>query len=222
MATKGEMITLKIGSDEIGAWHVAPKGERIGGLVLVQEIFGLTPNIRRICESYAEQGYEVIAPSVFDRLEKNFQGDYSPKQIARAQELALKNGVDNAVTDVQACIDFLKPSVFITGYCYGGSVVWAAACRCRGLTAAVGYYGRLIIDYVDETPKVPTILHFGETDDTIPMDNVRQIEAAHPDMEVYVYPAGHGFNSENSPHYDKECAALARERTLAHFQAHMP
>ncbi len=219
---EGKIIPLKIGGDEIGAWHVKAKGTRIGGLILVQEIFGLTENIRQICASYAEEGYEVVAPSLFDRLEKNFQGDYSPQQIARAQELAQQNGVDNAVADVQACIDFLKPPVFLTGYCYGGSVVWASACRCRGLTAAVSYYGRLIIDHVNEQPKVPTILHFGETDDTIPMDNVRQIEAAHPDMEVYIYPAGHGFNSAVSPHYNKECATLARERTLAHFQAHLP
>ena len=220
--TQTKQITLKVGDDEIGAWHFEPKGERIGGLVVAQEIFGVTEHIRQVCADFAEEGYEVIAPCLFDRLEKNFEGDITPEKIQHALKLAKKTGVENTPTDIQACIGLLKPPVFLTGFCYGGAVAWLAAGRCRGLAAVSGYYGRLIIDYVDETPKAPTILHFGETDESIPMSDVRQIEAAHPDMKVYVYPAGHGFNSDRAQHYDAECAALARERTLAHFQAHMP
>ena len=211
------MNEITLNNDEIGALHVPAKGNRLGGLVMIHEIFGVTENIREICAGYAEDGYEVIVPYLFDRLEKNFQG--SEENIEKAVAIAEKTKLDGTVADMQAAIDRLKPPVFIMGYCYGGSATWVASCRCRGLTAAVGYYGRLIIDYVQEKPKIPIILHFGEHDDTIPMENVRQIEADHPDIDIYIYPAGHGFNSNRPTHHHAESAALARERTLAHFRS---
>ena len=107
----------------------------------------------------------------------------------------------------------------ITGYCYGGSVVWAAAGRYHGLSAASGYYGGNIGQMIDLNPKCPTILHFGKEDHGIPMEVVHKVEAAHPDVKVYVYPAGHGFNSDRRTDYHEESAKLARKRTLELFHA---
>ena len=98
-------------------------------------------------------------------------------------------------------------------------MTWIAACRCEGLTSAAGYYGRNVIDYVEEEPKCPIILHFGERDASIPMEWVREVEANHPDVPVYVYDADHGFNSDRRDNYDPDATELARDRTLELFES---
>ncbi|MBL9010404.1 MAG: dienelactone hydrolase family protein [Alphaproteobacteria bacterium] len=206
------------------AYHAPAKGARKGGLVLVQEIFGVTDHIRQLCDEYAADGYEVLAPSLYDRQERGFEADYTPEGIAEAMKLRDGHDMADSVGDVQSCIDRFRDAssdpVYVTGYCYGGSVAWVAACRCKYLAAASGYYGRAIVDYLDETPRCPVMLHFGKTDASIPPDWVDRIEAAHPEVQVFRYDAGHGFNSDRRKDYDMTSAELARQRTLAHFAAH--
>jgi len=223
MPSNGRMITMTMSDGaSIGVYHVEPQGERRGGLVLVQEIFGVTDHIKEQCDSYAAEGYEVLAPALFDREAPGLQASYSPEDIQKAIRIARQqHPFDRSIADVQACIDRLKSAgpVFITGYCYGGSVSWAAACRCEGLAAASGFYGSLIPQLAEETPRCPTILHFGRHDQSIPMEGVEKVRALHPEVEVYVYDAGHGFNSDRRSDYHAESARLARERTLALFRA---
>ena len=206
------------------AYHVPAKGARKGGLVLVQEIFGVTDHIRQLCDEYAADGYEVLSPSLYDRQERGFEADYTPDGIAAAMKLRDGHDMADSIGDVQSCIDRFREAssdpVYITGYCYGGSVAWVAACRCKYLAAASGYYGRAIVDYLDETPRCPVMLHFGRTDASIPLEFVDRIEAAHPQVQVFRYDAGHGFNSDRRKDYDMASAELARARTLAHFAAH--
>ncbi|MFP4004770.1 MAG: dienelactone hydrolase family protein [Alphaproteobacteria bacterium] len=203
-----------------GGCTVPARGTRRGGLILIQEIFGVTDHIRELADHFAGDGFEVIAPSLFDRQERAFDVDYRAANIARARELADNADWDKVTLDLQACADRLEPPVFAIGYCWGGTAAWVAACRVRGLAAAAGYYGRLIVDFLDETPQCPIILHFGEKDPTIPMENVERIKQAHPDVPVYMYPAGHGFNSDRRADYDAESTRLARQRTLEFFAAH--
>lgn len=222
MAQQGKMIEMNSGDGAtLGVYHVEAQGERKGGLVLVQEVFGVTDHIKELCDGYASRGYEVLAPSIYDRQEKLFQADYNDEGIQKAIKLATANTWENVQMDVQMCIDQLKDKgpVFAVGYCYGGSSCWVAACRCENLTAASGYYGSKIIDMVDERPKCPIILHFGEKDAGIPMDSVRTIESKHPNVPVYIYPAGHGFNSDRRSDYDEDCAKLALQRTLDLFES---
>ncbi|MEQ8747868.1 dienelactone hydrolase family protein [Pyruvatibacter sp.] len=225
MPHKGEMITLKSASDgaTIAAYHVKPSGERKGGLVLAQEIFGVTDHIRDLCDGFARDGYQVLAPSLYDREEPGFEATYSDEDIARSLRLRDAAGFTHTQGDIQAAIDWLRINgnrrVHITGYCYGGSVAWIAACRCKGLTSAAGYYGRHVIDHVEEEPQCETILHFGERDQTIPMEWVREIEAAHPQVRVYVYDADHGFNSDRRANYDEDATLEARDRTLELFES---
>lgn len=224
MAHRGKTITIKSASDgaELGTYHVTASGERRGGLVLVQEIFGVTDHIRDLCDGFAADGYEVLAPSLYDRAHRDWQATYSDDDIATSMKLAQKVDFEHTEGDIQAAIDFLhrqgNQRVHITGYCYGGSVAWVAACRCEGLTSAAGYYGRRVIDFNAEEPKCPTILHFGERDKAIPMEWVREIEAEHPDVRVYVYDADHGFNSDRRANYDEAATLEARERTLQLFE----
>jgi carboxymethylenebutenolidase len=185
--------------------------------VLVQEIFGITDHIRELAEGYAEDGYEVIAPAFYDRLAPGFEADYSAPSVEQGKTLSEASPWDQVQGDLQAAIDALSPPVFVVGYCWGGAAAWLAACRCEGLSAAACYYGRRISELVDETPKVPTILHFGKTDASIPPERIEEIRALHPDLPIYLYDAGHGFVSDRRADYDADSARLARLRTLAHF-----
>ncbi len=223
MIRKGQTIELTSGDGAvIDCYHAQPSGERKGGLVLIMEIFGVTDHIKDMCDRFADEGYEVLAPALYDRQQKGFEVGYSPDDIELSLKLRADNPYENTILDAQMCIDFLKDKgpVFITGYCYGGTVAWLAACRCAGLAAAAGYYGGAIKDFIDETPHCPVILHFGEHDKSIPMDDVQRIKQAHPDVPIYIYDAGHGFNSDRRADYNEEAASLGRTRSLALFEAH--
>jgi carboxymethylenebutenolidase len=218
------MIRMKMSDGaEIGVYHVDAKGARRGGLVLIQEIFGVTEHIKECCDKFADEGYEVLGPSLYDREAPGFAVGYSPEDIQQAIKIArTEHPFDLSIKDSQTCIDALKGkgAVFITGYCYGGTVSWAAACKCDGLAAASGYYGGQIIQMNDWQPKCPTILHFGETDHGIPMSDVDKIRSSHPDVTVYVYPGvGHGFNSDRRTDYNEEAHKLGMKRTLDLFRA---
>lgn len=220
MSHKGQMIEIT-GKDGFvfTAYDVAATSPRKGGLVLIQEIFGVTDHIKDLCDEYAARGFDVIAPSLYDRSEPGFQATYSPEDIQKSIGFAGEFPIENVLDDVQLCIDRLKDKgpVNITGYCYGGSVTWLAACRCENLAAASAYYGRFAVNYLEETPNCPVILHFGEQDKSIPMDEVNTMIAAYPDVPIHIYDADHGFNSDRRVNYDEAAAGLALERTLALF-----
>lgn len=221
----GQMIKMKMSDGEgIAVYHAEPTSERRGGLVLVQEIFGVTDHIRELCDEYAEDGYEVLSPALFDREHPGFEADYTGSDYDRAVELARDlHPFDQSVADANSCIELLRCAgpVFITGYCYGGSVSWGAAGINEWLAAASCYYGRLaVLNFIDLAPKCPTIAHFGRYDMSIPMAEVETLIAKqHPLAEIFVYDANHGFNSDRRKDYHEPSADLARERTLALFKA---
>lgn len=223
MSPRGNMtqMTMSDGAS-IGVYHVQARGARRGALVLIQEIFGITEHIKEQADRFADHGFEVLAPAVFDREAPGFAVGYGPEDMQKAVKLSREqHPFEQTVADVQTCIDVLKPEglVFVTGFCYGGSVAWAAACRCTGLAAASGYYGSRVPQFVQEQPQCPTILHFGRHDKSIPLEGVEAVRAAHPEVAVYLYDAGHGFNSDRRADYHAESAHLAFERTLALFQS---
>lgn len=222
MSTRGTMISMTMSDGAaIGVYQVQAKGQRRGGLVLIQEIFGVTTHIKEQADRFADQGYEVLAPALYDREAPGLQAGRGPEDMQKVMRIARElHPFALSVADTQTCIDALKVEgpVFLTGYCYGGSVTWAVACRGNGLAAASGFYGSLIPGLVAETPKCPTLLHFGKHDTSIPLDGVDKVRAAHPDVAVHVYDAGHGFNGD-SANYNAEAERLAFERTLALFQS---
>lgn len=224
MAVRGRMIRMRMSDGaEIGVYHVEPKGERRGGLVLIQEIFGVTEHIREQCDLFADEGYEVLAPALYDREVPGFEASYSEEDVQRAIQVARQlHDFEVSLKDAQTCIDALKAKgpVFMTGYCYGGSVTWAMAARSGDLAAASGYYGGMIPTMANLEPKCPTILHFGAHDHGIPMGGVQRVAELHPEVAVHVYDAGHGFQSDRRTDYHEPSAKLARERTLALFRAH--
>jgi carboxymethylenebutenolidase len=224
MALKGKMTQMKMSDGAtIGVYHVEAQGARRGGLALIQEIFGVTDHIKEMSDKFADEGYEVLAPALHDREAPGLQASYTPDDIQKCIKIARgEHPFELSVADTQTCIDALKGKgpVFITGYCYGGSVTWAAACQCEGLAAASGYYGGNIGQMNHMNPKCPTILHFGAEDHGIPMETVEKIKAAHPDVKVYVYEGcGHGFNSDRRDDYNEAAHKLGMQRTLELFRA---
>ncbi|MCB1647065.1 MAG: dienelactone hydrolase family protein, partial [Pseudomonadales bacterium] len=198
----------------------APKG----GVLVIQEIFGVNQHIREVCEGYARAGYRALAPAIFDRVEKGIELGYEGEDITRGATIARgKLEMSTTLQDLQAGIDYLQDAgkVGVVGYCFGGLLTWLCAAGAKGIACASGYYGGGIIQANDQQPKVPTILHFGEHDAHIPLTDVEQIRAAHSDVTVYVYDADHGFNCDHRASYNAAAAEKALERTLAHFGGHM-
>ena len=211
------MIEL-VASDgfKLSAYRADPDGSPRGGLVVVQEIFGVNSHIKSVCDGYAADGYLAIAPALFDRYERDVDLGYSPDDIAKGRVLKGKAANDVALRDVAAARDTAAEAgkVGIVGYCWGGLITWLAASRLPGFACAVPYYGGGMPDAIGETPRCPVMAHFGEWDQVIPVAAVDKLKAAHPDIEVFIYAADHGFNCDQRASYDPISAKLARERTL--------
>jgi carboxymethylenebutenolidase len=220
----GQTISLKAkDGHEFSAYRADPQGKPKGGLVVIQEIFGVNHHIRNVCDRFAALGYAAVAPALFDRTQKGVELAYDADGIAAGRGLMTKVPMEGILADTQATIDYAKQfgKVGIVGYCLGGSVAFSAATQLDGIAAAVGYYGGRVAATADEKPKVPTILHFGDEDQSIPMSDVEKVKAARPDVPVYVYHAGHGFVCDERPSYNAEAAKVALERTLDHFKKYV-
>lgn len=215
----GETVQLQSATDgfPFDAYRAVPTDARRGGLVICHAIWGVTPHLRELADGFAADGYETLVPSLFDRQGKGFaEQNTDPALYPRQNGFAEATHWGADVLDlVQASIDALAAPVFLLGFCYGGTTAWLAASRCTGLTAVASYYGGQITQYLDETPRVPTILHLGKTDELIPPVDVARIRETHPDLPVYVYEAGHAFVAPNGFHADS--ARLSHLRTMALF-----
>jgi carboxymethylenebutenolidase len=222
----GNKLTLTASDGfKLGAYRADASGTPKGAVVVIQEIFGVNHHIRAVCDRFAAEGYTAIAPALFDRMVKDFECGYTPDEIAKARSYLANIDWDAFMRDTQAALDNVKSvgPVAITGYCMGGTVAFLAACRLNGLVAASAYYGGQIIRFADEKPKIPTQLHFGETDQSIPMTDVETIKQKRSgDCEIYVYPgAGHGFHCDERGSYNEASSKQAWERTMALFNKAM-
>jgi len=216
-------LTAKDGHKFTG-YEAKPSGKARGGLVMVQEIFGVNHHIKAMSDGYAADGYHVIAPGYFDRVGKDIQLGYSEADIQKGREIRGKINWDQILADTQAGIDALKGSgkLGIIGYCFGGSVAWLGATRFKDFAASVCYYGGQIAQFAEEKPNCPVQMHFGETDHAIPLSDLGKIRAAQGAIvELQVYPAGHGFNCDERGSYHAPSAKIARERSLAFLKQHL-
>ena len=207
----------------LSAYRAEPAGTPRGGLVVVQEIFGVNAHIRSVCDGYAADGYLAVAPALFDRYQRGVDWGYSPEDIARGREVRAQADAAAALMDIVAARDAAAKAgpVGIVGYCWGGFIAWLAAARVDGFAGAIAYYGGGMPDAAGEQPRCPVLAHFGEQDAMIPVAGVRALAAAHPAMEVHLYAAGHGFNCDQRASFDPAAAAVARERSLAFLRRHV-
>jgi carboxymethylenebutenolidase len=224
MSSPGTNVTLTaVDGHQLSAYRAEPSGPPRGGVVVIHEIFGVNEHIRKVCDGYAADGYVALAPALFDRVERGVEVGYDGPSMQKGVSVVTQLKPGNALKDIQAAVDALAKvgKVGVVGYCYGGTMTWAAVCRLERVVAGSSYYGGQLARQLDTPPRAPVILHFGETDAMIPMTDVDKVRAAFPDVPVYTYPAGHGFNCEARGSYHAESARLARERTLALFRTHV-
>ena len=207
----------------LDAYVAEPSGKPRGCIVVVQEIFGVNSHIRGVADGYAADGYLAIAPAMFDRVQKGYETGYTPPEIAAGVEIMKKLDWDKAMLDVKAAMEAGKAAgkIGIVGYCWGGAVAWVASSRVPGLAAAVCYYGGAIPNFANERPKCPVMLHFGETDHSIPVDKAKEVAAKHPEATTHYYPAGHGFNCDQRGSYHEPSAKQARQRSVEFFRRHV-
>lgn len=206
----------------IGAYVAHPAGTPKGGLVVVQEIFGVNPHMRHVVDRFAALGYVAIAPAFFDHVETGVELDYDDAGFARGKALVGETTFAQSLDDVASAAESIASAgrIGCVGYCWGGTVALLAAIR-LGMPA-VSYYGARNVNFLDQTPAAPVMLQFGERDGSIPPEAIERQRAAWPDATFHIYPCGHAFDREVDPHaYDAPSAKLALERTMAFFDEHL-
>lgn len=207
----------------LDAWVARPEGEVLGAIVVVQEVFGVNEHIKAVADGFARDGFLAVAPALFDRIERGIELGYEGADRDRAIGLMKQLTQENALLDVAAAVVHARavtPLVGVVGYCYGGTMAWLAASRLK-VEAAVGYYGGGIGKVVDEVLHAPVLLHFGELDTHIPPEQIDRIRETHPEVEIHLYPAQHGFNCDLRSSYEPESARKAREITLEFLKRHL-
>lgn len=199
------------------AYRADPSDTPKGAVIVLQEVFGVTPHIRKLADGFAAKGYVAIAPSLFDRVRTGIELDYDESGRTEGLGLTEKLGTDQPLGDIQATVEAVKDlgKVAVVGYDWGGYLAYMSGNRTSGVACAVSYYGGGIVENYREKRKIPTLLHFAEDDLLIPLEQVVQFRANRPDVSAFSYPAtAHGFNCEESGAYCEDAAQKALERTL--------
>jgi carboxymethylenebutenolidase len=216
-----ETVQLKAADGHLlDAYRATPAGRPRGGIVIVQEIFGVTRHVEEVVRTYAAAGFTAIAPALFDRVQRRTDIPYSDSKAGVALMQKLRN--EQTLLDLRAAISSLAGSgkVGMVGYCWGGTTTYVACCHLP-LAAGVVYYGGRLPAVIEHTPRCPVMFHFGEKDAHIPLADVEKVKKAYPMGHYYLYPAEHGFNCSDRPAYDPASAQLALERSLDFLHRHV-
>ncbi len=213
---------------EFAVYEALPDHEAKAGILVIQEVFGVNPHIRSVADGYAAEGYAVVAPAIFDRVERGVELGYDEAGMSTGIKLAFQDlKMENTLKDLQAAIDHassLAPNgkVAVVGYCFGGLLTWLCACELDGVACASSYYGGGVAGVREKHARCPVMMHFGELDAHIPLTDVAAVREAQPDVQVFVYEgADHGFNCDARGSFDSGSAVLAKQRTLGFFAEHV-
>lgn len=222
----GDRITLTASDGfSLNAYRAKPEGTPRGGVVVIQEVWGLNGFVRGVCDRFARHGYLAIAPAMFDRVDYGYESEnYAPEQFAIIGEMMKKFDPAAALFDVEAAVGAAKAGgkVGMTGYCFGGATTWRAANAGLGLSAASGYYGGGVTNYIDLAPAIPLEMHYGDQDTGIPLEQIEALKTRYPAVGIYTYPAQHGFcNSDRPDKFDEMSCKKASARTLEFFHKHL-
>lgn len=199
------------------AYRAEPADTPKGAVVVLQDVFGLTPEIRRVVDAFAVEGYVAIAPSLFDRVKPGISLGHDDSGKAEGAAIGARIDKEKAISDIQATVDAVKDAgkVAVLGYCWGGDLAYTAANELNGIACVIGYGGSDTVANYREKRKVPTLLHFGESDPELPLEAVTQFRAWRPDVSAFTYPeAAQGFGCAERGTFREDAAAKAQERTL--------
>lgn len=214
MTTSEQTVTLTAADGfKFEAFRVAPVGAARGGLVVLQEIFGLTEQMKSVVRGYAAEGYDAIFPCVFDRVAPGTVVPFGEPD--RGRDLAYNLDLDKVMLDVAAAADCVRGphGVSVLGFCWGGGVIVRAAAEID-LRGAISFYGTRLPNYLGVTSTCPLLFHFGGKDPNSPPDVIDKVRQTFPSAEIHVYEAGHAFANDVRPAFVPEAAATARARTL--------
>ena len=221
----GSMIELQAADGhKLAAYRAEGPGKPRGAVVVIQEIFGVNSHIKGVADGYARDGWLVIAPAMFDRAQRGYDTGYTQPEIQAGIAIMQKLDWKQTLLDVDAAVAEAKKAgkVGIVGYCWGGTVAWVAAARTAGLACAAPYYGGGMPGFITDKPRVPTMCHFGELDQSPTLEQSKAIAKAHPEITAHFYAgAGHGFNCDQRGSWNADAAKLARSRTVEFFQKHL-
>jgi carboxymethylenebutenolidase len=213
---------------KFSAYVAEPSGLPKGAIVVLQEIFGVNSHIRSVADGYAAAGYLAVAPSTFDRVKPGVDLGYDADDVKSGA--ALKASVEalpppGVLQDIQAAVQFAGKAgkVGVVGYCWGGLLTWRSAEKVSGISAAVAYYGGGVTvgTELGRRPQVPVMAHFGSKDAHISVESVQAFKKLHPEVEVHLYDADHGFNCDQRRSFSADASKTALERSLAHFDKHL-
>ncbi len=228
MSTGTKQLTTQDGHT-LSAYVAEPSGAPIGALVLLQEIFGVNEYMRRVADDYAKEGFLVVAPALFDRIERGVELTYEGDDMKRAVGYRQKLDPKTALLDVAAAFGEAKRAekgVGVIGFCYGGYMSWLTATRGEELAVrpdcCVGYYPGGVGSVATEEPSCPVLLHFGANDTHIGPDQIEAVRSTHREVEIFVYEGSeHGFSCDARAAFNPEAAALAKQRTLVFLKTHL-
>ncbi|GIX20866.1 dienelactone hydrolase family protein [Erythrobacter cryptus] len=227
-----ETIPTLEGDASFGAYLARPEGTPRAAIIVIQEIFGVNPGIRRKCDKLAAEGYLALAPDLFWRLQPGFEADPDiESEFQTALEMMGRFDQDLAIRDIEACIHHIRRTLGIAkvgcvGYCLGGRLAFLAAAR-TDIDASVGYYGVGIDGLLGEKHAIanPLMLHIPTADGFVPRETQAAMHAGlddHPKVTLYDYEGlDHGFATEMGKRRVEEAAQLADRRTAAFFAEHL-
>ncbi|OAN73323.1 dienelactone hydrolase [Jannaschia sp. EhC01] len=199
-------------------WTQPAQGQRKGGIVILQEIFGVTDQLKGVATRYAALGYEVAIPALFDRQERGAVVPFD--QAIKGRDMMLASDLSQTMMDADAAVQALGGKVVVIGFCWGGGLAIRAA-QVLDIVGAVSFYGTRLPQYMDQPLRAPVLGHFGTQDDHTPPELIAEARTAWPQMEVHMYPAGHAFANDARPSYVADATATAHARTEAFLAQHL-
>jgi carboxymethylenebutenolidase len=205
----------------LDCWIEPAAAPRRGGLVILQEIFGVTDQLKDVATRYARLGYDVAIPALFDRQRRGAVIPFD--QAAEGRDLMLATPVDAAMLDTAAAVAALAArggKVAVMGFCWGGGLAVRAA-QVLDIACAVSFYGTRLQGFLDRPLRAPVLGHFGLTDDHTPAEVLSAARAALPGFDMHLYAAGHAFANEWRPSHVPEAAELAHQRTADFLARHL-
>lgn len=217
---EGKAVLTASDNFTLDAFVARAEGVSKGGLVILQEIFGVTDQLKSVARSYADDGYDAVVPALFDRVSPKTVVPFDDPDGGRA--LMSRLDVDKVLLDIEAARRHVDQGrgVSVLGFCWGGGQALRAACV-LDLTCAISYYGTKLTSYLDTPAKCPMLFHFGETDTfNYSPEILDAVQKVLPDADVNVYAAGHAFANDARKTHAPDAAILARQRSLAFLDRH--